>query len=321
MMVLHVFLLLVLIAILLLLLANIYYILVVRYNDQEEEIRRGRKARDKYEIVAFGSSYCRYAFDFSEVGKIGFNFGIVAQFLYYTDLMIRSFRMSYKRNALVVIVLPNLVFGEPGKGFYGASRYVRFVDKNLLKDEFSYKKLILGIYLPLFVPSLGNLKNCMKRILSYSPYNEYKRLEHNELSKEEIDMQARQRCNDWCKEFHLENTMSACVPDALQLKFDESVKILESIIEYCLSEGLRPALVVTPVSDVMHRYISKSFLDQVLYKNIKRANKRNIPLLDYFDDNRFLDADLYANNADFLNARGRKLFSKVVVEDLKQYYG
>lgn len=303
-----------------LLLLNFFYIFVVRHNDQEEEIRRGRKVKDKYEIVAFGSSYCRYAFDFSETGKTGYNFGVVAQFLYYTDLMIRSFRNCYKHNCLILIALPGMVFGEPGKGKYGSSRYVRFVNRKLLGDEFSFKNLFFLKYFPLLVPSLGNLKQCMMRIIRYSPKNDYRTLEHNQLSLEEIEEQALQRCNDWCNEFHLENTSTTDVPEDLKKKFEASVRILEKMIDYCLAEGFRPALVVAPASEVMQNHCTREFLEKVLYCNIRKANKKNIPVLDYYSDKRFSDVDLYANNADFLNARGRKLFSKAVVEDLAEIY-
>lgn len=311
---------LVLIGLAALLLLNLFYVLVVRYNDQEEEIRRGSKVKNKYDIVAFGSSYCRYAFDFSETGMTGYNFGIVAQFLYYTDLMIRSFRKCYRRNSLILILLPCLVFGEPGKGKYGASRYVRFVDKRLLGDEYSIKNLLFQKYFPLFVPSPSNLIKCLKRIFSYTPKNEYRSLEHNQLSMDEIKEQANRRCNDWCKEFNLKNTTTADVPAELNNLFEESAKILEGIIDYCMDEGLRPVLVIAPASSVMQQYCTKEFLEKVLYSNIKKGNKKNIPVLDYYTDERFCDVDLYANNADFLNARGRRLFTKAVVDDLIKIY-
>lgn len=121
------------------LLLNIFYVTVVRYHDQEEYIKRGSCSSKKNDVAAFGSSYCRYAFNFDKTNKRGYNFGIVAQFLYYTDLMIRSFRKCYSDKAVILIVLPDLVFAEPGKGKYGASRYVRFIDKTLLGDEYSLK--------------------------------------------------------------------------------------------------------------------------------------------------------------------------------------
>lgn len=299
---------------------NLFYIFVVRYNDQEEFIKRGSRVKNLYDVVAFGSSYCRYAFNFDKTPKKGYNFGIVAQFLYYTNLMIRSFRGAYKDNAIVLIVLPDLVFAESGKGLYGSSRYVRFIDKALLKDEYSLKNKILFSYFPLFIPNLTYLKKCIKRIITYKNVDVYNSQRHNSLSISQNISTAEQRCKDWCKEFHLIDTKSSDIPLQLQAKFELSTTILSEIIEYCLEEHLRPVLVVTPVSDIMREQLSKQFLDKVLYSNIKKSNIRNIPFLDYLYDERFADIDLYANNADFLNARGRELFTDIVLKDIRRFY-
>lgn len=235
--------------------------------------------------------------------------------------MIRSFRKCYSDKAVILIVLPDLVFAEPGKGKYGANRYVRFIDKTLLEDEYSLKNKILLSYFPLFIPDIHNFKVCIKRILSYSAsQNEYYTLRHNYISKKENIVAAEKRCKDWCDEFHLENTISADIPLALYDKFEQSTTILTKIIDYCLGENLRPILVVTPLSSIMREKISQSFLDKVLYSNIKRANIQGIPVLDYLNDERFSDIDLYANNADFLNARGRELFTNIVLDDIKKLY-
>lgn len=63
--------------------------------------------------------------------------------------------------------------------------------------------------------------------------------------------------------------------------------------------------------------ISKEFMEVFLYENIRQANKKNIPVLDYIYDERFQDSELYIN-VDFLNGRGRKLFTKTVLDDLKK---
>lgn len=306
--------------ILLLLLLNIYYVRVVRYNDQEEYIKRGSKKVNAYDAAAFGSSYCRYAFIFEKSGVRGYNFGIVAQFLYYTDLMIRSFRKTYRNNSIIIIVLPDLVFADPGNGKYEANRYVRFVEKSLLKNEYSPWRRILLSYFPLFIPNLGNLKLCIKRIFFHKGSDEYSELRHNRLSENEVIAAAEQRCKDWCNEFHLKDTLSDEIPEELYAKFEESTAILTSTIDYCLKEKLRPVLLVTPVSNIMRGKLSKQFLEKVLYSNICKANVQNIPFLDYFNDERFADIGLYANNADFLNARGRELFTDVVLADIKNFY-
>lgn len=303
-----------------LLLLDFYYVFVVRRHEQEEEIKSGSKCKNKYDIVAFGSSYARYAYDFKESGLCGYNFGIVAQFFYYTDKMIRSFRETYKPNCYVIITVPDLCFAEVGMGKYLPQRYVRFIRKDILGKEYSFLQYLLQSYFPLFIPSLHNFKQIVKKILTYKFENEYTVLQSNQLSYEQTIALAKCRCQDWIKEFGLKDTQSPNLPKKLYNEFKKSSALLESIIDYCINEGLRPVLVLTPVSECMNRCLSDEFLQEVLYNNIAIANKHNIPVLDYMKDNRFQTFDLYSNNADFLNARGRKLFSKVLVDDIKEAY-
>ena len=100
----------------------------------------------------------------------------------------------------------------------------------------------------------------------------------------------------------------------------ESRQILTDIIEFCLSKGLKPVLVVTPVSGIMNTHLSDAFMKKVLYDNINMANKLNVPVLDYMRDERFADAGYYCNSADLLNKTGRRMFTNIVVKDIIKAY-
>jgi len=302
------------------LLANLLYKRIVLYDTQEEQIIRGKKMHNAYDVVSFGSSYARYAFDFSNSSLKGFNFGLLPQFLYYTDKMIRDYRKSYRDNALILIVLPDLVFAEPGKGKYGAQRYVKLLSRKVLEDEFTIKGLLFVKLFPLLRPSLYNLKVCIKNAMHYKDIVAEYNIEANSLNEEQVKDLARKRCKDWIKEFKLTNTQTNVISTALEEKFAESREILTGIIDYCMKEGLRPVLVITPVSKQMNEELSDRFLKKVLYDNIQLANKANIPFLDYLKDERFNHFSNYADNSDFLNAKARKRFSQIVIDDaLKEY--
>lgn len=300
--------------------ANWLYKILVLRDTQEYQIKKGANKKNTYEIVSFGSSYARYGFDFTECDVEGYNFGVMPQFLYYTFKMVEDYVSSYKSGAYIAIVLPDLVFGEPGKGKYGADRYAFLLSKEAQGDEYSlYKELFVKRF-PLLKPSLYNLKKCIKDIRRISKeYREYQ-LMHNELSEKQVDEAAQMRCNDWVKEFHLKDTQSDIIPLELENKMAESRHILTDIIDFCLSNGFRPVLVVTPVSGIMNSHLSDAFMKKVLYDNIEMANKRNVPVLDYMRDERFAEADFYCNSADLLNLKGRRLFTKVAVKDIIETY-
>lgn len=297
----------------------LYKILVLR-DTQEFQIKKGANKKSTYEIVSFGSSYARYGFDFTECDVEGYNFGVMPQFLYYTYKMITDYVSCYKPNAYIAIVLPYLVFGEPGKGKYGADRYALLLSKESQGDEYSlYKELFVKRF-PLLKPSLYNLKKSIKDIRRIpKEYREYQ-LMHNELNEKQVDETAQRRCNDWIKEFHLNDTKSDIIPHELENKMAESRQILTDIIDFCLSKELRPVLVVTPVSSIMNSHLSDAFMKKVLYDNIEMSNKKKVPVLDYMRDERFADADYYCNCADLLNLRGRRLFTEVAVKDIIEAY-
>lgn len=301
-------------------LANwLYKVLVLRYT-QEYQIKKGAQQKRAYDIVSFGSSYARYGFDFAECGVEGCNFGVMPQFLYYTSKMVLNYVSRCKPGAYIIIVLPDLVFGEPGKGKYGAERYALLLSKEVQGDEYSlYKELFVKRF-PLLKPTLSNLKKCIKDIRRIPKENREYNLMHNELSEKLVDKAAQRRCIDWIKEFHLKDTQSDIIPIELEEKMAESRQILTDIIELCLSKGLKPVLVVTPVSGIMNTHLSDAFMKKVLYDNIDMANKQNVPVLDYMRDERFADADYYCNSADLLNKTGRRMFTNIVVKDIIKIY-
>lgn len=293
------------------LLLNEYYYNIVLRNTQEHQIMRGRKKKN-LNWISFGSSYCRYGLSSGE-DEVGFNFGVAAQFLYYSDKMLREYATSCLKNkGNVYLIIAYLVFAEVGRGWYGVQRYNELLKKKTLGDDYSYKQRLL-----LRFPLLAHPRN-IKRLLRYiikGDQNQYSTLRYNELSEKEVHAQAAKRCSDWCRQFGLKDTISNDLSDELLKKFANTRKILTGMIQYCLDNDFKPILVVTPVSKIMREHLGKEFTQVVLYDNIKMSNKQNVPFMDYFEDPEFDDSSLYYNNADFLNARGRELFTKKLLND------
>lgn len=297
---------------------NEYYKRVVIRNEQEAHIKRGRAKNNEYEIVAFGSSYARYAFDFSDTGLNGYNFGFVAQFFYYTDKMIRAFSSTFKEGCTVVITIPNLCFAEVGDGMYHPQRYVIFLNKKELGDEYSVKNYLLYNCFPLFIHPLGNIKKLIKYIIGVDKNDEYTRININPLSKQRVNVMALQRIIGWISSFGLMDTQSDIVPVELEQKFEKSRRMLSHMIQYCLDNGFKPVLVIPPVSGVMNSHLADAFVKKVLLDNIEISNNKKVPVFNYLRDSRFQDEKLYSCNADFLNVKGRKMFTAVFVGDLKK---
>lgn len=309
-----IFLLFLLSVLLVLLAANEVYFRFVLSHVQEQQIYYGR--RGKYDIVAFGSTYCRYGIEFpSDVN--GFNFGFSGQFFYYTDKMLRDFiPHCLNPGGTVLIIIADLVFAEVGKGLYGPERYPLFLSKISLGQEYSTYKFAKMRFPIIFHPVLLiRLFKYFAKVILNKNHSEFDTLTKNALTEEQVVVEARKRCDSWCKQFRLKDTISDDIDPKLEIVFSKTRKILTSMIQYCLDRGFKPVLVVTPVSKAMTKCLSDAFLQKVLFDNINMANIQNVPFWNFLKDPRFQDVSLYANNADCLNVTGRRIFTKCLVTE------
>lgn len=308
----------------LILLANVFYVFVVMADTQEYQIRAiGRR---KYSYLAFGSTYCRYALDFRSVGVDGYNLGYAAQFFYYTDLMVRRFVRNAKPGAVIFIICADLAYVKVGKGeggWFDYKKYIHFLDRVSLGDEYSVRRYVTDVLLPLiFHPSYWRttLVALVKCVL---PCCMVQRIKNNhkpeQLTEEQMCQLAKERCNSWCHQFGLKDVQSIEFPIDVCKAFIKSSAIVASTVQFCLDRGLRPVLVATPWSPAMNRLVGHEFIQKVYYDNIERSNPQHVPFLDYSKDLRFQNNSLF-QTAELLNERGRQLFTEILISDTKKVY-
>lgn len=298
-----------------LLCVNFVFLNVIQKNNQEYQINRGKIG--KWDYVSFGSAYCRFGLDFSDTNIKGFNFGYGSQFFYYTDKMLREYKRSYNEGCHVYIIVADLVFAEVGKGLYNAHKYFEILNKESLGDEYSRWKHFKSRY-PVFF-CIEPIKECIKQVLGMNRIDPYKSTYYNNLSDVQTEQAARQRCTAWCMQFGLKDTLTDDITPELEEIFKSTRNILTGMVQFCLDNGYKPYLVVTPVSKIMNVQLSDKFVKKVLYDNINMANIQNVPFFDYLRDKRFEDKDLYYNNADFLNTKGRNMFIKILLDDTLKF--
>lgn len=143
-----------------------------------------------------------------------------------------------------------------------------------------------------------------------------KRLDMAEQPMESIALRldARGWIKLWKKEFGILN-LEAPLGERLQAARRQSVADLQAIIDFCLERKLKPVLVIPPVTEFLASEFTPRMRETYIYSFIRQANVHDVPFLDYLDDKRFSDVNLYFNSF-FLNLRGRKLFTNQVLSDL-----
>lgn len=292
---------------------NALYIKTNYYENSVKQIKKftGGVPSD-LDIINTGSSYALYGLSYEGTGLKGFNFGLQPQTLSYDFKILQQFQKHLNENCIVLIVLPDLVFGftDP-ENDHSNTKYYYFLDKERI-NNYSTMKYITKVKIPVLSAS----KKILHIIKDTKADNSYT-LATNPYTPEQTEKQAEIRINGWKKQFGLNNMITGDFSDSLQKAFDNNIKTVNEMIAFCLENNFRPVLLVPPVSSILNSKYSKSFMDDVLYKNIKKANTQSVPLLDYLYDERFQDYNLYIN-ADLLNTTGRKKLTQAVIEDLRK---
>lgn len=291
---------------------NFLYMRTNDYKNRISQLEKFKKVPTNLEVVNLGSSYSRNAFDYRVTNYNGFNFALAPQSLSYDFRILKNYKNNIKKNGVVLIVLPDFVFGFLDyKSNSINDRYYYFLRKENILNHNIFKQKFIRLFPLLFNP---------RGILRIIKDNKLINLEEEKScsSREEVKKEAESRIKGWIKQFNLINIINKDeIPIEIKEMFKKNQEILGHMIDYCLENNFKPVVVVPPCSKEINDFFSDEYLDEILYKNIRLGNSKNILFLDYLKDKRFQDYRLYINS-DMLNKKGREIFTKVVIEDLKK---
>lgn len=257
------------------------------------------------EIVNTGSNHAYHGFNYDN--KKYFNFASGAQSLNYDYKILKQYSNNLKYDCKVLIVLAPLSFGFIDyKDDSSNSRYYFFLDKDKILN---YSKLKKFLYVN--IPILKSWKNFIRIFLRKKEIKSIVNTPNN------AEKEALLRINGWKKQFNLKNLLDKKSASYLKDEFENVKTILLDMIEFSLEHNWRPIIIIPPASVFLTKKISDEFMKEVLYDNIRFLKDKRIPILDYWKDDRLNDYKLYINS-DFLNEKGSKLFTEIVLEDIKK---
>jgi hypothetical protein len=92
--------------------------------------------------------------------------------------------------------------------------------------------------------------------------------------------------------------------------------MMNDLIAFVVERGYRPILVSPPLSEALTNLLTDAAKETYIYSFVREIqSKHDIEYLDYIGDEEFSKHEHYFN-ALFMNLRGRKLFTKRVLQDL-----
>lgn len=260
------------------------------------------------DVVNLGSNSAKYGFDYSECEVVGRNWAMGPQSLMMDLNIIQCYYSFLKPGATVLIPLC------PFSCLVGYD-YSYFSDK--------YYTVLGHSQIPCFNIHKRVTMNDMKlNPYRYIPVIEFvktltSKLKFRQRKKAivvDFDKDSERFINSWKSQFFIKD-----FDDEWSLlnqnSYIESKEILYKIVDFCTRYGLKPVIVMPPVSSSLKKCFSDDTIKRCVTNYVKEAVGGDVKFLNYFDDKRFNDNALFSNSY-FLNSIGAKLFTKTVLKDL-----
>ncbi len=265
-------------------------------------------------IVNLGSTYSKFAFGTArELGLAWGDFSLQSQSLEmdYAILKKYAYKIAPQGVVIVVIAVCLLLYRETGDNYL-------YYDLFKGKENSQFKiKTKLKSFFPLLLHPKKFMGLVMDKALYYDIYDSYPVQVSKKKSLDEME----HLYKVWTKLFQLKNFEACNLGEENIRTIEQNCKILGDIINLCLDKNLRPIIVIPPFSKRLNIFFPEEFKDMILKQTIDKAvNNRDIPVLNYQDDEMFQeDTELFADGGFRLNRRGSKLFIRRFAEDLKKY--
>lgn len=261
-----------------------------------------------FDVVNIGSSSAKYAFNYDGLPIKAFNWGEQPQSLGNGFKILKTYFSILKRSGTVIISLgPLSGLDVEGKWRKDANdKYYYTLPSELIDDYISVSR---RRKYPLIFSPRSSLKNIIKKILG-------KEIDINKISVNTYFVDdSNTWINNWMTEFGI-NSLDAPLSSLNIRGKEKRTTLLTGILSFCRERNLQIAIVIPPMHKSLSGKFTPTFRENYIYSFIRKANKYNVPFLNYMDDERFND-DKYFRNSFFLSEEGAKTFTKVVLKDLK----
>lgn len=267
---------------------------------------------ENLEIINTGSNHAYFSIDWSLIGVKGFSLASGPQSVMWDYRLLKKYRSHVDNSGggKVLLVLSNLMFGfleytnpESDK------RYYYFMQPNEIPrytkwQDFVYHRM----------PVLSNWRNII-----HCFYHRGTLVSETEPTLEYAEQQSDLRIAGWKSQFDLKDLQHRESVKHLAENIKKAAGVVRKMVDESRAAGLTTILMIPPLSAVINKKLAPEFLDEVLYKPVRKYLD-DVPLLDYVHDERFQDYRLY-QNGDFMNEAGRKKFMPVLWQDIQKATG
>lgn len=266
--------------------------------------------RFNLDVINLGSNSGKYAFNYEGLDVTGMNWAIGPQSLVHDFNILKNYFSYLKPGATVIITItPFSSLISPKYTKTTNLKYYTFLHPATILnfDENERIKALKIKQSPIREMPWLCIKRTVKEIAKY--------IIHKPLSKCNMENNAETFINLWKKQFGI-NDLDAPLSEQHVKDQENRIQVLKEMIDFCLERDLKPVLTIPPIHFSLKKRLTNKCRENYIYSFIRKANEQNVPFLNYIDDERF-NSDKYFSNSFFLNEKGAKKFTKIVLEDLK----
>lgn len=270
-----------------------------------------------FDVVNLGSSGGKWAFDYADLNVKAMNWAQQPQTLLEDYNLLRHFHSILKRGGYVLITIMPFTGLNKKTGLMDAMKYVKFdiqgepIQPYMFNEAiryatypFLFKKTALKVLIRYF---MGRDKKC-----GLHPETQ---LEYNPMKSNELEKDAKRWIDGWKRQFGISDFDAPLTRENEEGR-EYRIKLMQTLIDFCTERGYKPVYVIPPVTEHLAKYYTPKFEETYIYGYLKEVN-RVVLTLDYSKDSEFRFNDELFFNSFFLNKKGRKLFTRRVLKDLK----
>lgn len=270
-----------------------------------------------FDLVNLGSSSAKWAFDFSEFDIKAMNWAQQPQTLLEDYNLLRHFHSILKQGGFVLIAIMPFTSLNKSTGLMDAIKYVKFNLHGEPIQPYMFNKAQFYANYPILFK-----KQAIKALIKYFLGRDKKigerpetQLDLNPMSKEELERDAKRWIDGWKRQFGISDFEAPLTKENEEGRAYR-IKLMQTLIDFCTERGYKPVYIILPVTEYLAKYFTPKFEETYIYSYLKEVN-RDVLTLDYSKDKEFRFNDDLFFNSFFLNKKGRKLFTRRVLKDLK----
>lgn len=277
---------------------------------ETEKFRYENRISNDLQLVNLGSNHPKFGFNYEGLNMKAMNWAVGPQSLEYDFAILRKECHHLADNAVVLIPICVLIFFLYRHPFGEHLKYYGILPKEDIGGYSQKTKITLIDYPLLFHPK--KIKYLIKDVPAVT---NNLLIDTNPMNEEQLKVDADFWINCWNREFDIDIN-NLVLSDINKTNIKRNIHLLNEMIQFCLDRKLRPVICILPVTDYLGSRFSEDFVKNQILAYVNEANTQKCPVLNHLKDSRFTDSSLYINSF-FFNLHGRKQFTKMIIEELK----